>query len=806
MTAAPVTVRRVAAPDGEPDHLQSVLARCVTARAGGVVALLQRKISFASYVSEAFGWYPEVPAAVKDFESLKQELQQLNTADVPGEIRSWLTAESRKAAAFVATWDETKSVPTSDRTKVIAKISKHRNTLATLSGQIATKKSEIAEREREAAEKRQREEKERVEQERALKEQQRIERERLAEEQRVKDERVKEEQRLRALEMQRAKQEQAQQAHEKSERDKAERAAELRRALEKELAGLSATYGPQAVARRQAIRREMRDRAAAAEDELTKEAQAKRMTQMTERHKGELKNLKSKARKSVKARHTNEEREEQEASANLRAEARGRREEQARADERAELLVQIGHVEPEVERLLAVLDKFDTDEGLALAAEHAAAARGAAGAARAVIAEDVSAAGSELKTATAAVASLADSVAQAGVKRATVKRRRDAVEASSRKLIKRWPPRKHLTKRLAAHDRLTPAQQIAGLTDDAVVGGIAMLEFEIESATEVDRELRAISRRVEALKDTGVFMTWATATAKALLALEWEDLARSMDDEEVPSGIAALRLGLVQSERLRSIGKDIAALKLPVLRDELLSHADRPPPDSWRLQVEGLAELEQELADAQDVDRRRDGAEKALVGATLDTNQRSNIVKWLEDNAKLSLANQRNGIASEYEAVGLKKIQTAIARYNSAYQGTQQAEAEAEAARREAQRLRDRSTSHLISGSTTLLQLHDEGLIEKGRLVETFRSNYDTEQGEFSVEYTVEGLNNILVHAHCEADGTPKAGNAVHWKERRHKYVVGYARHFPDALRAVLLDDAAELKNNRDRNPKINTL
>jgi hypothetical protein len=220
-------------------------------------------------------------------------------------------------------------------------------------------------------------------------------------------------------------------------------------------------------------------------------------------------------------------------------------------------------------------------------------------------------------------------------------------------------------------------------------GGGALLQRNISSASYFSEKLGWYADVPVAIKDF-------ESLRQELQQLKKTDVHRSMYDEDVPSGIAALRLGLVQIERLRSIRDDIAALKLPVLRGELLSHADRTPPDTRERQVERLAELEG--------------------------------------------------------------------------------------------------------------QLHNEGLIGRGRRVDTYRTNYDSGVGEFSVENTIVGVNNILLHAHCDADGEPKEGDAVHWKERRYRYVVGHNGSVPNQLRPILLDDATKIKNNHDANPSINTL
>ncbi|MBV9356026.1 MAG: hypothetical protein JO023_10920 [Chloroflexi bacterium] len=59
-----------------------------------------------------------------------------------------------------------------------------------------------------------------------------------------------------------------------------------------------------------------------------------------------------------------------------------------------------------------------------------------------------------------------------------------------------------------------------------------------------------------------------------------------------------------------------------------------------------------------------------------------------------------------------------------------------------------------------------QGIIKRGQFNKKYRTSWDTGTG-FSVEYTIQGLPTIVIHAHCEASGRPKDGaNATHWKTK----------------------------------------
>jgi hypothetical protein len=87
----------------------------------------------------------------------------------------------------------------------------------------------------------------------------------------------------------------------------------------------------------------------------------------------------------------------------------------------------------------------------------------------------------------------------------------------------------------------------------------------------------------------------------------------------------------------------------------------------------------------------------------------------------------------------------------------------------------------------TLENLLATGMIARGQFNKKYRTSWDT-QGGFSVEYTIKGINNIVIHAHCSAGGTPKPGNGSHWKYKTQKFSPGASHEISDPLREQLID------------------
>ncbi len=102
----------------------------------------------------------------------------------------------------------------------------------------------------------------------------------------------------------------------------------------------------------------------------------------------------------------------------------------------------------------------------------------------------------------------------------------------------------------------------------------------------------------------------------------------------------------------------------------------------------------------------------------------------------------------------------------------------------------------------TLKAQLDAGLIGRGEVMRTYRSNDDRLKGEFSVEVAVRRLNTIVIHAHCRPDGTPKSGNAAHWKYFTERKVRGKTHPLTTQLVAELIDTAAA-KKHRDANRSL---
>lgn len=91
------------------------------------------------------------------------------------------------------------------------------------------------------------------------------------------------------------------------------------------------------------------------------------------------------------------------------------------------------------------------------------------------------------------------------------------------------------------------------------------------------------------------------------------------------------------------------------------------------------------------------------------------------------------------------------------------------------------------AANTALESLLDAGMIARGGFNKKYRTSWDT-QGGYSVEYTIKGINTIVIHAHCTAGGVPKPGNGSHWKMKSHKTEPGYTHEITATLRVRLID------------------
>ncbi len=87
-------------------------------------------------------------------------------------------------------------------------------------------------------------------------------------------------------------------------------------------------------------------------------------------------------------------------------------------------------------------------------------------------------------------------------------------------------------------------------------------------------------------------------------------------------------------------------------------------------------------------------------------------------------------------------------------------------------------------------ELLAKGVIRSGGLARKYKSSYDT-GADFSVEYTIEGVPQIVVHAHCTSGGHAKPGNACHWKFKSQKTSAGASHKISDKFVASIMDVSA---------------
>jgi hypothetical protein len=92
-----------------------------------------------------------------------------------------------------------------------------------------------------------------------------------------------------------------------------------------------------------------------------------------------------------------------------------------------------------------------------------------------------------------------------------------------------------------------------------------------------------------------------------------------------------------------------------------------------------------------------------------------------------------------------------------------------------------------------LEDLYDNRLIRRGMFNKKYPTTWDGTTG-YSVEYSVAGYNSIVIHAHCQANGTPRK---VHWKYRGHKYEQGSSHELSPRMAKALVGPASEYVNAR---------
>ncbi len=73
-----------------------------------------------------------------------------------------------------------------------------------------------------------------------------------------------------------------------------------------------------------------------------------------------------------------------------------------------------------------------------------------------------------------------------------------------------------------------------------------------------------------------------------------------------------------------------------------------------------------------------------------------------------------------------------------------------------------------------LENLVTQNKVKRGNIERSFRSTYDTKEGQFSVSASIEGMASYVIHIHCEFDGQTREGNnAAHIKKRANEFGLG---------------------------------
>jgi hypothetical protein len=89
------------------------------------------------------------------------------------------------------------------------------------------------------------------------------------------------------------------------------------------------------------------------------------------------------------------------------------------------------------------------------------------------------------------------------------------------------------------------------------------------------------------------------------------------------------------------------------------------------------------------------------------------------------------------------------------------------------------------------------GEIKAGKVRDTYKSSFDKgHDGEFSVSQEVDGVPEIVIHAHMDKDGKAKGGNAVHWKWADNEF--GESHEMPSAAVQDYLDQVKAKEHWKD--------
>jgi hypothetical protein len=102
-----------------------------------------------------------------------------------------------------------------------------------------------------------------------------------------------------------------------------------------------------------------------------------------------------------------------------------------------------------------------------------------------------------------------------------------------------------------------------------------------------------------------------------------------------------------------------------------------------------------------------------------------------------------------------------------------------------------------------LTRLVNEGTARYGEIKRCYLTNHDDEAlEEFSVEVSVDidGKRGVVVHAHCTYDGSPKGGNACHFKLANNKRESGNTGMLNTTLRGELLPTKDDILSAAPRN------
>ena len=98
-----------------------------------------------------------------------------------------------------------------------------------------------------------------------------------------------------------------------------------------------------------------------------------------------------------------------------------------------------------------------------------------------------------------------------------------------------------------------------------------------------------------------------------------------------------------------------------------------------------------------------------------------------------------------------------------------------------------RKAGNFATATAALGPLEAAGVIRLGNFNSAYHTSFDGDG--YSVEFSIDGLPDVVIHVHCTKEGAPKDGeNASHWKPKSGKFTPGVSHPITAAVRNKLID------------------